>query len=231
VGWLNGITATGVFVFSCLFGLFFIYRSRKLQINLLLALGFTYFFAGLVYIGDVSDFITILLTGTNMDNRSGIIGLINWMWFPGAILCAMYIGADLLIPEKKKYFLSIYIILSIIFELLLFLDTAASITYSNPIVPGEDLINDNLVENSYLYFIALLFLLSAIVFLGFGFLIRAIRSKGVIRKNFILLSIGIFLYTIGGILDGLFSPGPILIITRTAMIVSAWLFYIGLRPT
>ena len=47
--------------------LFFIYRSRKINADLLLYLGLTYFFARLIYFGDFLDFITILLTGTNFD--------------------------------------------------------------------------------------------------------------------------------------------------------------------
>jgi len=198
---------------------------------LLLYLGLTYFFAGLIYFGDFLDFITILLTGTNVDNSSGFIGVLNWMWFPGVAIFAMYIGAEILTPEKKWYIVGIYIILGIIFDLFLFLDPAGSVTYANPTVPGEDLINDNLVEDSVVYFLALIFLLSIIVFLGFGFLIRGIQTKGSIRKKFIYLSIGAFVYTTGGILDGLFSPGIILIFIRSAMIGSSALFYLGLRPT
>lgn len=229
VGWLNGATATGVFVFSCLLGLFFVYKSKKTDAKLLMYLGFTYFFAGLIYVGDFLDFITILLTGTNVDNSTGFIGIINWMWFPGVILCAMYLGADLMIPNKKKLLMIIYLILGIVFELLLFFDTANSITYTYPAVAGEDIINDNMIEDSIMFYLTLFFLLSIIVFLGFGFLIKAIQTKGDIRKNFLYLSIGAFVYTIGGILDGLFAPGIILIFIRSAMIGSSALFYLGLR--
>ena len=151
------------------------------------------------------------------------------MWFPGVILCAMYLGADLMVPNKKKLLMIIYLILGIVFELFLFFDTANSITYTYPSVAGEDLINDNMVEDSIMFFLTLFFLLSIIIFLGFGFLIKAIQSKGDIRKKFIYLSIGAFVYTIGGIMDGLFSPGIILIFIRSAMIGSSALFYLGLR--
>jgi len=216
-------------VFSCLVGLFFVYKAKKTDAKLLQYLGFTYFFAGLIYIGDFLDFITILLTGTNVDNSTGFIGIINWMWFPGVVLFAMYLGAELLTPNKKKLIMIIYLILGIVFELLLFFDTANSITYSYPAVAGEDLINDNMVEDSIMFFLTLFFLLSIIVFLGFGFLIKAIQSRGDIRKKFLYLSIGALVYTIGGIMDGLFSPGIILILIRSAMIGSSALFYLGLR--
>lgn len=216
-------------MFSCLVGLFFVYKAKKTDAKLLQYLGFTYFFAGLIYIGDFLDFITILLTGTNVDNSTGFIGIINWMWFPGVVLFAMYLGAELLIPEKKKLVMIAYLILGIVFELLLFFDTANSITYTYPTVAGEDLINDNMIEDSIMFYLTLFFLLSIIVFLGFGFLIKAIQTKGDIRKNFLYLSIGALVYTIGGIMDGLFSPGIILILIRSAMIGSSALFYLGLR--
>jgi len=229
IGWLNGITASGVFFFSCLFGLFFIYKSRRLKLRLLLFLGFVYFFAGLVYSGDVLDFITILITGNNVDNTHGIIGLINWIWFPGAVIFAMYIGVELITPKKKWLIFSIYIALGIIFEVFFLLNPSGTVTYDNPTSPGEDLINDNLVFESIPSIIALIFLLSIIIFLGVGFLHKSFQSTGIIRRKFLYLSLGSFVYAIGAVLDGLFSPGIILIFIRSAMIGSAWLFYYGLK--
>jgi hypothetical protein len=229
VGWLSGITATGVFIISIMLGLFFIYKSRKITSKLLLNLGLVYLFAGLIYLGDFLDFMSILLTGRNIDNSGGIIGLINWMWFPGAILLAMNIGAELIIPEKKWYLLSVYVILSVIFEIFLFLDPAGSITYAYPASPGEDLINDNLVIGSVVFIIAAIFLLSVLVFLGIGFLIMGMKASGDIRRNFFFLSAGAFLYIIGGIFDALFDPGIHLIFARALMISSALFFYKGLK--
>ncbi len=229
IGWLNGITASGVFIFSCLFGLFFIYKSRRLKLKLLLSLGFVYFFAGLVYSGDVLDFITILITGNNVDNTHGIIGLINWIWFPGAVVFAMYIGAELITPKKKWLIFSIYLVLGIIFEVFFLLNPSGTVTYDNPTSPGEDLINDNLVFESIPSIIALIFLLSIILFLGVGFLHKSFQSTGIIRRKFLYLSLGSFVYAIGAVLDGLFSPGIILIFIRSAMIGSSWLFYYGLK--
>ncbi|MFX0021851.1 MAG: hypothetical protein ACFE9S_05960 [Candidatus Hermodarchaeota archaeon] len=192
-------------------------------------LGMVYVFAALVYTGDVLDFFTILITGTNVDNSFGIIGLINWMWFPGAVLPAMYIGAILLTPNKKWYILSAYIILGIIFELFLFIDLPGSVTFVNPAIPGEDLINDNLVFESIAGIAALIFLVSLLIFLGIGFLNKGIKATGSLRTKFLLISAGTFIYIIGAVMDGLFSPGIILIFIRSAMVLSAWFFYFGLR--
>jgi len=227
VGWLSGLTASGVFLFSIILGLFFVYKSRKTKLSLLLYLGLIYVFAGLVYLGDFLDFATVLTTGYNIKEYSWI-GIVNWMWFPGAIICAIYLGAQLILTKKKWLIVSIYIGLGIIFELFLFFDPAGTITYSIPLNPGEDLINDNIILESVDFVIALIYLLSILIFLGVGFLSKAIQSTGAIRKKFLFLSAGAFVYTIGGILDGLFSPGIALIFIRSAMIISAWLFYVGL---
>jgi hypothetical protein len=232
IGWLSGITALSVFIFSILFGIFALYKSRKFKSNLLIYLGLVYIFAALVYTGDVLDFFTILMTGTNMDNSipiQGIIGLINWIWFPGAVFFAMVFGAFLLIPEKKWYIIIIYLILAVGFEIFLISDLAGSVTYTYPTIPGEDLINDNLVLESFASIIAFIFVGSALIFLGVGFLIKGVQSTGIIRKKFLILSLAAFMYSAGGILDGLFEPNFTLIFIRAAMAISAILFYYGTK--
>lgn len=229
IGWLNGLTASGVFLFSVIFGLFAIYKARKTHSKPLLYLGLTYFFAGLIFTGDFLDFVTVLLTQTNIDNSIGIIGLINWMWFPGVAIFGMYFGAELIVPKKKWTIFIIYLTLGIIFDVFLFLDPASALTYTYPTIPGEDLINDNLVLESVVSILALIFLLSILILDGFGFLRKAIQSTGIIRRKFYYLSLGAFLYIIGGILDGLFDPGISLIFIRAAMIISALLFYLGVK--
>jgi len=229
IGWLNGLTASGVFFFSVIFGLFAIYKARKTHLNSLLYLGLTYFFAGLIFTGDFLDFVTVLLTKTNIDNSFGIIGLINWMWFPGVAIFGMYFGAELIIPKKKWTIFIIYLVLGIIFDELLFYDPASALTYTYPTHPGQDLINDSLVLESMVSILALIFLLSILILDGFGFLRKGIQSTGIIRRKFYYLSLGAFLYIMGGILDGLFDPGFSLIFIRAAMIISALLFYLGVK--
>lgn len=228
IGWLNGVTASGVFIFSIFFGLFAVYKARKTHLKLLLYLGLVYIFAGLIYTGDFLDFLTILITQTNIDNSSGIIGFINWIWFPGVTLFAMYFGAELIIPSKKWLIFSIYLVLGVIFELFIIFDPIGSISYYYPSIPGEDLINDS-IEGLVPSILTLAFLLSMLLLDGIGFLIKSIQSTGEIRRKFLLLSIGAFMYIIGGILDGLFSPGITLIFIRAAMALSAVLFYLGVK--
>ena len=221
-----------MFVFSIFFGLFALYKSKKFKSNLLVYIGLVYIFAALVYTGDVLDFFHILITGTNMDNSTGIIGLINWIWFPGAVFFAMVFGAFLLIPKKKWYVIIVYLILAVGFEFFLITDLSGSVTYTRPGIDfpvGTDLINDNLVLESFASIIAFIFMGSALIFLGFGFLRKGIQSTGIIKKKFYILSLAAFMYALGGILDGLFEPNFSLIFIRAAMAVSAVLFYYGTK--
>jgi hypothetical protein len=229
IGWSNGITASGVFLFSCLFGLFFIYKAIRKKSRLLFMLGLVYFCAGLVYIGDTLDFITVLRTSANIANPMVFIGLLNWVWFPGAVVPAMYIGAELIVPKRKWIIIIVYLLLGIAFEVFLFIDPTATITFVYPASPGIDLINDNLIFESIPSIIALIFLLSILIFLGFGFLSKGIKSSGDIKKKFFSLSAGALIYTIGAVFDGLLEPGFYLIFIRAAMILSALLFYYGLK--
>jgi len=229
IGWLSGLTATGVFLFSIIFGLFAIFKARKTKSNPLLYLGLTYFFAGLIFTGDFLDFVTVLLTQTNMDNSTGIIGLINWMWFPGVALFGMFFGAELIIPKRKWTIFVVYLILGIIFDALLFLDPSSAFTYTYPPVPGEDLINDNLILESIPSMLALFFLVSILILDGFGFLRKGIQATGTIRRRFLYLSLGALFYIVGGILDGLFDPGITLIFIRALMVISPILFYLGVK--
>jgi hypothetical protein len=238
VGWLSGITALGVFVFSILFGLFALYKSRKQKSKLFIFLGLVYIFAALVYTGDVLDFFTILTTGTNMSNTGGLIGLIDWIWFPGAVFFAMIFGAWLITPGKKWYIFITYLILGVLFEVFLLTDFNSTVTFTQPGIDfpaGTDLINDNLNFESIASIIALIFLVSIFVFLGGGFLRKSFQSTGIIRKKFLSLSLGAFIYIVGAVLDGLFTSdlGLIFIISliliRSAMAVSAFLFYYGIK--
>ena len=132
-GWLRGLTAMGIIIFSCMFGLYLIYKSRKTKIILLFYGGLFFIFYSLLYLVDLLDFLTILLTNENLENPFGLIGILGVMWYAPAIFCGNSIGAELLMPNKKMYILSIYLVLVIICEILLFLDPI----HSSSLIPPQ----------------------------------------------------------------------------------------------
>jgi len=151
------------------------------------------------------------------------------MWAPTITCLAMYIGIELIIPMYKWYLESIFIILGIIFELLVFLYTMDSFNFSLPDYPGENVIDASIIIPSPAFIIMVIFLLGGWILNGFGFYYKGIHSEGVIRKKYYLLSIGFNIFIISTILEVLVSPGIFLFIVRIGMISSTWFWYLGLR--
>jgi len=225
-GWLNGLSASGIVIFGCVLGLFCIYKSRKTNAKLLFYMGLIIIFAGLGWLGSFIDFLIILLTGKNVDNSYGLVGLLCYMWTPLFYFFAAYIFAELVIPNKKRFILSMSLILGIIFEIFMFLDTTASFEFVYPATSGEDLIDMDIIFNSplgILFFIIMTFM----VIIGFGLLYKGIQSEGVIRKKFLFISIGTFIIIICAAIETLFYI--IIIFARIGILAGLWLFYLGIR--
>ncbi|MHA2281489.1 MAG: hypothetical protein ACXAC5_11600 [Promethearchaeota archaeon] len=227
-GWIDGITASGVVIFGIVIGFFFFYESRKRNAKLLIYLGLANLFAGLMFLGVFLDFLFVLIIQQNIVNN-GIVALLSYIWFAPVIISAMYIGTELLTPRIKKPILIIFLIISIIFEIVIFVDPRNSFNF-NPDIP---LIPDNLIDyNVNLLTLAGMLmgglLLPVLVFLGFGFIYKAIQSSGVIRKKFFLLSAGSICFCIFGLLEGLTAPGILVIFVRLGYVSSFILMYFGL---
>jgi hypothetical protein len=112
---------------------------------------------------------------------------------------------------------------------LLFLDPFALFDFTYPSNPGEDLIGNPLIVGSPLFILILIFFFSGLVFGGFGLLIKGIQSSGVIRKKFLLISLGFILFALIGIIDQFDISGIVYIFVRIPILCSFWLWYLGLR--
>jgi hypothetical protein len=228
-GWIDGITASGVVVFGIVIGLFFFYEARKRNARLLAFLGLANLFAGLMFLGVFLDFLFVLILNQNMVNN-GLVALLSYIWFAPVILSAMYIGAELIAPKLLKPIFIIFLIISIVFEVVIFIDPENSFNFipSIPDSPSINLIdyNVNLLTLAGILMGGLL--LPVLVFLGFGFLYKAFQSSGEIRKKFLLLSFGSIFFCIFGLLEGLTAPGILMIIVRLGYVSSFILMYFGL---
>jgi len=228
LGWLDGITALGVLIFSCVFGLFIIYKSRKSDIKLLTIAGLMVVFSGLTYLGPVSDFLSILLTGKNI-HPVYLYGLLSYMWTGPLVISAFYIMSEHLFPEHKWYIISIFTILATIYEFLLFLDTPNIFIFIPPDKPGQELYDVRINRAHPMFLLTALFLLTSLIMNGFGFLYRSIQSAGIIRKKFLYLSLGFIIYIVFAALDSLMSPGFLLFIVRICQNASPIFYYLGLK--
>ena len=227
--WLEGLTASSVITVGIILGLISIIKGRKLKAKLLTVLGLAIFFIGFLYLGPTTDFLSVIITGSNITSEFwglGIYGILSYLWIAPALIMAMYIGGELILPKRKWILVIIYMILGIIFEYFLWFQTDN--TFVIDLVPGE-IIDSSFVTLYPTFLLMALFILSILIFHGMGFLIKAIKSTGVLRKKFLLLGIGFIIFSIAGAGDSLVNPGIGLVIVRLAMISSIVLMYFGLK--
>ncbi len=229
IGWVDGLTASGVVIIGCIFGIYFIYKSKKIDADLLLYTGLLVILAGLAFLGVFLDFLMVISTGKNIPNLYGLVGLLSYIWIAPLVVIGMYVGARLILPEKKRIITVIYLVLMILFEIAIFMDPMNSFNFVYPKRSGEALIDYNLVLMSPAGFLMIIFLISLLVFLGLGFLIKALQATGNVRKKLLLVSLGVFLYTIFGLFESLTEPGFALIFIRIGYISGPLFMYIGLK--
>ncbi len=227
--WIDGLTASGVIIFGLLFGVFFIYKSKKTGAKMLITLGLANIFAGLTFLGVFLDFILVVFTRTNFDNTYGMVGILSYIWLAPAVVTAIYIGGELLVPKAKWYLVSVFIVLSIVFYFLVFTDPFGTFVFNPPSVSGDGLIDYNLNTFSFAGMIMGLLLILIIIFLGFGFLIKSFQSSGILKKKFFLLSMGSICFCVFGLLEGLIVPGFTVIFVRVGDLSSFWFMYYGLK--
>ncbi|MHA1195069.1 MAG: hypothetical protein ACTSRH_03620 [Promethearchaeota archaeon] len=228
-GWIDGITASCVVIFGIIFGFYFLYKAKKLNAKILSYLALANIFAGLLFLGVFLDFIYVVTFNQNFNNTYGLVGILSYIWLAPTIITATYIGVNIINPKSKWFIFSISIILSIIFEVLMFFDPLSTFQFNPPPAPGTGLIDYNLQSLSPGGILTAIMILFIMVILGFGFLIKGIKATGVIRKKFFLLSIGSFCFCVFGMLEGLTAPGIALIFVRVGFLSSFWFMYFGLK--
>ena len=210
-----------------MFGLFSLYEAKKYKLKLLALAGVTMVFVGLFWLGPFVDLMSILITGHNL-NSIYLYGILSYVWIGPATCIAFYLGTELVLPKKKWYILSFYIVIGIIFEFFLFFDTKNVFIFSLN-NPGEEIIDSNFNRTHICFYIIVVDLISILILLGLGCLIKAIQSEGIVRKKFLYLSIGYNIFFICATFDALFAPGPVLFIGRLIMMTFSVWMYLGLR--
>lgn len=224
-GWLDGFTATIIVIFGAVFSLTVLYRARKMEAKLLVYGAFMGLFATLLWLGPCVDFFSVISTGKNL-NPIWVYGILSYMWVAPATVLGLYLGAELMLPEQKKIIIIIFGVLSVIFEIILFIDPIGAFEFG--ITGGA--IDANFVYGHPTFILVLVFLLTVFVLNGLGSLRQVLKTTGVVRKKFAFMSATFILFVIVGALDAFLSPGPALFIARMGMIACAFMLYLALRP-
>lgn len=227
-GWIDGLSALVLFIAGVSFGLVFMYKSIKTRAKLLFYFGLMMFFAGFLWLGGILDFFTILITDKNMDNTYGIKGILGYMWLAPLAITMIYIGTELIIPERKRIILTAFIISGVFFYIFLLLDPLGSLSFIYPEKPGEKLIDFNSNLFSPFGIIVVIYFLS-FFFIGGGFLYKGLQSEGIIRKKFVYLTIANFLFVSFGLIEAILILGIALIFIRIGIFIIPIFWYLGLR--
>lgn len=227
-GILDGGTAALIVFSSIGFGLFSLYKSIKLKASLLTIAGFAMVFVGFLWLGPTVDFIFLLLGLGNIVPYE-MYAILSYLWVAPALLFAIYLGSELLVPKKKWILVAIYVVLGIAFEYFLWFDTAASFRTLAPTIPGETIIDASFNTRHPTFLLIGVFLISALIFLGIGFAIKAKQSTGLLRKKFIYLSVGFIIFVLSGALDSIIKLPLAIGVIRVVMATFSIWMYLGLK--
>ncbi|MFX1393831.1 MAG: hypothetical protein ACFFAH_09680 [Promethearchaeota archaeon] len=230
LGWLNGITAFAIFAFGCVFGIYIVIKSIKVKAKLLTYLGAAFFCSGWAYSNIVFDFLTILFTNKNMTFTSYLIvnTIASFTLIIGFVFY-FYIGLKLITPEKWKHLFVPLVIWAVIGEFFIIFYHTSSINFIYPRNMGEDLIYNEVNPTSPLSIISLLGILLLFTVNVVGFLYKSIKSMGILRKKYAILSIGFFFYLFFGAFEIFSIIAFAKYLFRIGLITGLFLFYLGLR--
>ncbi len=227
-GWLNGGTALLIVICGPIFGLILLNKARKSEESYLLVYtAFSGLCASLLWLGPATDFITILITGKNLNNSFGLYGILSYMWVGPSTLFGFYTGAYILTPNYKKVVLILMLILTLTFELVLFLFTPYIFEFTKP--NGDNIIDSNFVPGSFAFYLMILILLGIFLYNGVGALMASIKTAGEIKKRFRYFSACYLTFTFVAVSDALLSPGPILFLIRILMVFCEISLYNSLK--
>jgi len=231
-GWINGILSCLIVSFSIITGWAFFYKSIKSKMKLLSYAAIMIIFGWLFLLGNCIDLLIIISTGTNMNLPEGFLTIVNFMWVVPSGFCSYIYCTAIIIPEKKqlkRLIFSFIIVNYFLYEFFLILDPLGSSIFIYPNISGSNLI--------YYYFnigsIAPIFIFIPLpVYLnlcGYGFLHKSIQSVGVLKKKYLIISLGIFFYSGFGAALGIGFSGIFSIVIRIGLFISVLFWYLGLR--
>lgn len=234
IGHLDGITASIIILSSVIFGGLSFYNARKMGAKLLYYAGAMMIFIGLFWLGPFVEYFFVLILDSHI-SPDYLYGWLSYTWVAPAVVVALYLGSELLAPDKKKLIVGVYGFLGIIFAVLIYLFPSAAtepllgtFEFDYPI-PEGDLLNSSFNMTSPTFWLVALFLVTVLIFQGVGFALKAKQATGELRTKFTYLSIGFLVFVICGALDSVLDPGVAIGLVRIIMATFALWMYLGLR--
>ena len=236
-GMIDGFLAIVIVVLCILIGIFSILKSKT---TLQKITGIVIICMGLTMLGPMIDFFTLLATNINTELWE-IYPILGYIWILPILVLGVIMGAEAILPGKKKLLIIISALLGIIFEIVLFYtvmneDPMVFIKSDTSILnPNESLLNMRIIIEEMLGIILIVSMIICLVMIfiidGIGFMQKAGESSGVIKNKFILISLGWILFIVFGVIDSIIDLGDLISIPRMLIIISAGCLYLGTRPS
>lgn len=229
------VRVSGLFsLISILIGFFFgaivIYKAVKKREKMLVLFFFTIIFMLSPWFPSGFGYLYWLIT--TQDLPYTIYVLIGTAGVPAAIISWIAIYSNTIFPQKKKLFVLIYFVFSMIFEIyliyFLFLAPSAPVEQLIGIIPNPA----NPMDIDYKGFLFVYLLISIITAVGtglhFSLISMNIKEDPLIVWKGRFLFLGFTLFCFSAVLDALFEINLIfLIIIRISLILSVFFFYVG----
>jgi len=223
--WLIGFSTMGIIIFGYIIGFFFLYKSRKLRIRLLAIYSISFIFATTAWLPIVIEFISVLLTESSINK----VLYVYLMWIPAPIAGTImfYIASEFLAPKKKWYVFVPFLAYEGFTMVGTILNPLGVVIFIEPPLTGF-IHKAGLDPAGISSFLGLVSFLILLTFAGLGYLRKAFKSEGIIRKKFFFLSISIILVVGFGMLDSL-TWGIALVLVRIGAMSNFIFAYLGLR--
>ena len=239
LGWWNGITQSGLLVFACILGIYFISKSKNTKAKLLYYLGLGTIGVGFWQLAGSIDFISILTTGSNFPiylEISNPFHSIFWFFttlfeFMVGVAFLYYVAINLVVPEKKYYFMSLFLIILIIISFFYIFDFENNINSSPPDTPGKDIISTSAKLGYPIFYLLIINSLFFFCFNVIGLILRSNQSRGVVKNKFLELGIGNLLFLIFFVIYALNPDAILKLIMRIGEIGSIVVIYFSLRES
>ncbi|MHA1488443.1 MAG: hypothetical protein ACTSRI_02170 [Promethearchaeota archaeon] len=216
----GSFTLTFVLI-SIILGLIILLKFFSLRKKELIFVGLAWIFLSSAWWGSSFSFLFIVLFDYTFEPF--LFLFISNVFIPVAVVCWMYTIGHLMYPESKKIIVSIFLTISILYEIvlisLLIIDPALIGT-----IKGTFYYQPELIPMVFQMFALLVTIVTGILFSS-----RSLKSSDLeVKWKARFLLFGFILFTIGAGMDAAITLTPLtLVIVRLLLIISSIFYFLG----
>ncbi len=227
LGMLSGSTAFLIQITGYAIATSCFIRARKKTNSNLIVYGLFFAFMANFFLGPTSDWISVLLTDTNIPPY--LIAQLSYILSQPFFALGMYMGFSLLKPAIARRIFFIYLLAGVIYipALIFFPEANIIPIYGTPPVGQVDLIDIQLMGTLVLFMIIDMLSFAVILVPSFWWVALSKKSKSIPRKKAFFIALGFTLFVLCGIIDITIPLGPYIGYVRIGMAAGYIFLYLG----